>query len=79
MTGLSQQGVQLSYFGEGVAQIEQQGRLMVTVDSLNRRYGRNTLRLASAGIGQEWQMKRGRVSPPYTTSWEDLPVAWALT
>ncbi|NWJ46763.1 MAG: Y-family DNA polymerase [Chloroflexi bacterium] len=79
VTGLSQQGVQLSYFGEGVGQIEQQGRLMETVDSLNRRYGRNTLRLGSAGIGQEWQMKRGRVSPPYTTSWEDLPTAWALT
>jgi DNA polymerase V len=77
VTGLSQQGVQLSYLGEDAGQIEQQRRLMETVDSVNRRYGRDALRLVSAGIGREWQMKRGRVSPHYTTSWDDLPIALA--
>lgn len=47
--------------------------LMKAVDRLNRMYGRDTVSYASNGIKQEWQMKRARLSPRYTTSWKDLP------
>jgi DNA polymerase V len=52
-------------------------RLMATMDSLNDKYGRNTLRVAAQGNGSCWRMKRERVSPGYTTDWEGLPVVLA--
>lgn len=55
-------------------------RLMTAMDSLNERYGKGTLLMASAGLAgdqREWSMKQERLTPRYTTSWEDLPVARA--
>lgn len=53
---------------------EKSTKLMATMDALNARFGRGTTRLATEGIDQDWKMKRGRMSPCYTTRWEDLPV-----
>lgn len=50
--------------------------LMATLDALNGRYGRGTLRLAAAGVTVDqsaWVMKQERRSPGYTTCWEDMP------
>lgn len=47
--------------------------LMQVIDRANAQWGRGTLRLASEGVDQSWQMRRERVSPAYTTRWEDLP------
>ncbi|MER2624175.1 MAG: Y-family DNA polymerase [Accumulibacter sp.] len=47
-------------------------KLMATMDALNARFGRGTVRIAAEGIDQEWKMKRGRMSPCYTTRWADL-------
>jgi len=47
--------------------------LMQVIDRANAQWGRGTLRLASEGVGKSWQMRRERVSPAYTTRWEDLP------
>lgn len=49
--------------------------LMDTVDRVNRKSGRDTLFMASSGVQKEWQMKRARLSPAYTTRWSDLPRA----
>jgi DNA polymerase V len=49
-------------------------KLMPTIDRINLRMGQGTLRLASEGIGQGWKMKRGNMSPAYTTRWSELPV-----
>jgi len=49
--------------------------LMDTVDKINRRNGRDTVFYASSGVKKEWQMKRARLSPAYTTRWTDLPRA----
>jgi DNA polymerase V len=48
--------------------------LMTTLDRINCRMGRGTLKLASEGIGQDWKMKRGNMSPAYTTRWDELPI-----
>ena len=53
-------------------------RLMGVLDELNQRYGRGTVKLASAGIqamGERasWAMRQERRSPAYTTCWEDMP------
>ena len=46
--------------------------LMRTLDRLNRRFGRDTVTFAVAGIRRPWKMQRDRLSPCYTTSWDDL-------
>ncbi len=55
-------------------------RLMAALDAVNDRYGRGTLKLASAGLGaapRNWKMKQERRTPAYTTRWEDMPVVRA--
>jgi DNA polymerase V len=47
--------------------------LMQVIDRANAMWGRGTLRLASEGVSKPWQMRRERISPAYTTRWEDLP------
>lgn len=56
------------------------GKLMTTLDQLNRRYGKGSVHLASAGvegIKRAWSMKQERRTPGYTTCWEEMPVARA--
>lgn len=52
-------------------------RLMGVLDELNQRYGRGTVKLASAGVeatGERasWAMRQERRSPAYTTRWDDM-------
>ena len=54
------------------AERERQHRLMNTTDSLNRRFGRGTVFLASAGTERRWQGKQEHRSPRYTTQWREL-------
>jgi len=57
---------------------EQKGRdkkLMATLDALNRRFGRGTVRFGAEGKADApWHMKHSRRSPGYTSAWEDLPI-----
>ena len=44
------------------------------MDSINTRYGKNTLCFAASKLGKDtWEMSRARLSPGYTTCWKDLP------
>ena len=52
-------------------------RLMETLDAVNRRWGRDTLRLAVGCGDTRWHMRQEHLSPRYTTAWEDLPVVLA--
>ncbi len=57
---------------------ENRTRLMQALDSINQRFGRGTLHLASAGTAgkqRTWEMKQERKTPGYTTDWEELLVA----
>ncbi len=54
--------------------------LMATLDAINNRYGKGSLRFASAGTQRQirsWEMKQERRTPHYTTDWAALPVARA--
>lgn len=53
-------------------------RAMLALDSLNTRYGRETVKLASSmhQANAAWQMRQERMSPSYTTCWEDLVEVW---
>ncbi|MDV2858468.1 DUF4113 domain-containing protein [Oceanimonas smirnovii] len=48
-------------------------KLMQAMDAINHS-GRRRVFLAAEGITQEWQMKRARLSPAYTTRIKKLPV-----
>ena len=52
---------------------ERSRRLMGVLDEVNARFGRGAVQLGALGIKPVWTMKRGRVSPRYTTRWEDVP------
>lgn len=58
---------------------EKSTRLMATLDMLNDRYGRGTLKMASAGTGptKAWVTKQQRRTPQYTTHMDDIPTAKA--
>ncbi|MDP2100884.1 MAG: Y-family DNA polymerase [Methylotenera sp.] len=48
--------------------------LMTAMDSINRKMGKESIKLASEGFKRHWKMKQGNKSPSYTTRWRDLPV-----
>ena len=55
-------------------------RLMEAMDTLNQRFGKGRVHLASAGLeGKQrtWSMRQERRTPGYTTCWADLPIARA--
>lgn len=69
---------QFSLFdAQGGAADARSEKLMGALDDINRRYGRGVLRLAAEGVEKTWQMRRGNLSPGYTTSWDGLPVVIA--
>lgn len=49
--------------------------LMEVMDRINSTWGRGTLRSAAEGTSKDWKMKRERMSPAYTTDWNQLPIA----
>jgi DNA polymerase V len=53
-------------------------KLLAIMDGLNRDMGRETVWTASQGLTRKekedsWRMKRGTLSPSYTTKWKELP------
>lgn len=68
---------QFALFGGGGATDARSERLMGVLDGINKRYGRGTVKLLSEGVDKSWRMRRERLSPAYTTSWDELPVAFA--
>lgn len=48
--------------------------LMSAMDSINRKMGKESIKLASEGFRRPWKMRQENKSPAYTTRWSDLPV-----
>ena len=48
-----------------------QARMRV-LDTINRRYGRGSLVIGSAGLRSGWKLRRDHLSNNYTTSWSEL-------
>jgi DNA polymerase V len=46
--------------------------LMKTLDSLNHRFGRETLKLGSSGLNPDWKTQARMKSAHFTTDWNDL-------
>lgn len=52
-------------------------KLMSVLDTINTKFQKNSLFYAAEGIKKEWQMKRERKSPHYTSAWTELAIAHA--
>lgn len=59
---------------EPVRPIERDRAIMKAVDKINVSWGSNTVKYASSGLEQEWRMRRAKLSPRYTTNWEEVLV-----
>lgn len=65
---------------QGIQSTQKDAKRMAALDTLNRRFGKGTLKIASAGLDgdrREWVMKQERRTPRYTTDWSDVPVVRA--
>ena len=62
--------VQLSLF-DGINR-EKRKSLMSSVDRINRRVGKNKVRLAVQGFDRKWRLRQEHLSPCYTTRFADL-------
>jgi DNA polymerase V len=49
-------------------------RLMQTIDQLNSRFGRGTVKISTGGMFKDWAMRQERQSRQYTTDWAHLPI-----
>ena len=64
---------QLNLFDE-VQPRARSDQLMKVLDGINHS-GLGKIWFVGRGIAPEWQMKRGMLSPAYTTKWSDIPCA----
>jgi len=46
--------------------------LMKAMDSINRKMGKDAIKLASEGFRKPWKMKQENKSPAYTTDWSNI-------
>ena len=46
--------------------------IMKTLDQINAKFGRDTVKLAVQGSGQKWKLRQEKLSPCYTTRWKDI-------
>ena len=52
---------------------EKQKNLMLKIDDINKKMGRETVLYAASGIKRKWKMRRQKLSKAFTTSWDELP------
>ena len=45
---------------------------MRSIDIINESMGRETIFYAAQGVKQDWKMRRNKLSPRYTTNWQEL-------
>jgi DNA polymerase V len=51
---------------------ERQNSISKVTDFLNARYGKSTVKLAVQGSSKEWRLKQEKLSPGFTTRWDDI-------
>jgi DNA polymerase V len=73
MTGLQSERIVQGNLFEQPRNTERQQRLMLTLDRLNKQFGRETIGFGLFGQQQDWRMKSDLCSPRFTTAWDDLP------
>ena len=67
------EGAQTDLFSQAQPTIKSD-KVIEMMDTINIKWGRSTIKLASEGNAKTWGMRMGNKSPSYTTRWADLPV-----
>ena len=65
------QGVQTDMFIHANAS-PKSAALMTAMDSINKKMGKESIKLASEGFKRPWKMKQDSKSPSYTSKWDEL-------
>ncbi len=52
--------------------VRDNSQIMAAIDRINSTVG--TIKLATSGVDQGWAMRREKLSPAYTTRWQDIPL-----
>lgn len=60
--------------GDLFSSTNEKTELMKTLDALNTRYGKGTVKLSQDGSRHSWKMRQESKSPEYTTNWDELPI-----
>lgn len=64
-------GVQTDLFSQ--TQISRKSEdLMIAMDKINHKMGKESIKLASEGFKRPWKMRQENKSPSYTTNWKDI-------
>jgi DNA polymerase V len=71
---LPQDHIQLDLFTKGDINLSVKRKIMSTLDYINKKWGRNTMQCATAGIGKRWIMRQSLKSQNFTTRWSEIPV-----
>ena len=67
-------GVQNDLFSQPVTNLKSEA-LMSAMDAINRKMGRESIKLASEGFKRPWKMRQENKSPNFTTDWNDVLTA----
>lgn len=65
------EGVQTDLFSQSQAS-PKSSALMTAMDSINRKMGKESIKLASEGFTRPWKMRQENKSPSYTTNWNEI-------
>jgi DNA polymerase V len=57
---------------------ERSAKVMTTIDHIHKQIGIGAIQYAVAGFQPNWKMRRSRMSPRYTTRWDELVVVRAV-
>ncbi len=77
LMNLSTEGARQSTLFEESRDAQTSAAVMGALDALNKRFGRDTVKIASAAGRARWTAKFENKTPHYTTDWEQLPTAFA--
>jgi DNA polymerase V len=65
------QGAQTDLFSQRI-ETPKTSKLMATLDNINKKMGKESIKLASEGFKRPWKMRQENKSASYTTNWDEL-------
>lgn len=65
------EGIQTDLFSKKQTSLKSE-ELMAAMDKINRKMGKESIKLASEGFKRPWKMRQENKSPSYTTNWKDI-------
>lgn len=66
--------VQMDLFNPSLGQEDRSEQFMKTMEKIQAKFGRHTIRLAAEGYNKTWLARNALKSPNYTTEWSELPL-----